>query len=51
VPTKQEPKSPASPKADPVAANVAKLAQKVNALEEELAALKVALSSQLNVTV
>ena len=51
TPPKPEAKPKPQPKADPVAANVSKLNNRVAALEEELAALKSALGAQLNISV
>ena len=51
TPPKPEAKPKPQPKADPVAANVSKLNNRVTKLEDELAALKSALGAQLNITV
>jgi len=50
TPPKPEAKPKPQPKADPVAANVSKLNNRVAALEAEVAALKSALGAQLNIT-
>jgi len=46
-----KPKPQPKPKADPVAANVSKLNNRVAKLEGEIAAIRSALASQLNITV